>query len=186
VVFNNGAIDNGAIDNSLTWTTSSALKSLSECFFACANFNCNVNSLNVSSVTSMLSCFYGCIRFNQSLSSWNTSNVTNMSYMFFNAKTFNQNIAYNVNYWNTLNVATIASIFACDKSQGSGVFNNANAPMNWILTGLTGGPPTTEMVNTLSNSSVYNWRGGFANTDASLLSPGNAPAALKNALGEFL
>jgi surface protein len=51
-------------------------------FSGCTNFNQNLSSWNVSSVTDMTAMFADCTSFDQDLSSWDISSVTTMADMF--------------------------------------------------------------------------------------------------------
>lgn len=77
------------------------------------NFNQNISSWNVSSVTNMSSMFASAIYFNQPLNNWNVSSVTNMSNMFNNATSFNQDISS----WNVSSVTNMNSMFAQSMSK---------------------------------------------------------------------
>ena len=67
------------------------MTSLSNTFAYCSEFNGDVATWDVSSVTSMEVMFYG-NAFNQNLGNWDTSSVTTMHATFKNNHDFNQNI----------------------------------------------------------------------------------------------
>ena len=56
-------------------------------------FNEDISSWDVSSVTIMQGMFVGASSFNQDISSWDTSNVTDMEFMFSRATSFNQDLS---------------------------------------------------------------------------------------------
>ncbi|MDC1416666.1 BspA family leucine-rich repeat surface protein, partial [Flavobacteriaceae bacterium] len=57
------------------------------------NFNQDISSWDVSSVTTMESMFQGNTAFNQDISSWDVSSVTTMERMFTDSTAFNQDIS---------------------------------------------------------------------------------------------
>lgn len=56
------------------------------------NFDSDISSWDVSSVTDMAYMFRGASSFNSNLAFWNVSFVTDMSHMFDSAISFNQNL----------------------------------------------------------------------------------------------
>ena len=72
------------------------------------NFNQDISSWDVSSVTNMGSVFRDAKNFNQDISSWDVSSVTNMLFMFCGAKNFNQDISG----WDVSSVIDMSSMFA--------------------------------------------------------------------------
>ncbi len=79
---------------------------LKQCF-AGTNFNGDLSTWDVSTITNMDSVFYACPLFNTSLSAWDVSNVTSMEAMFFEASLFNQDVSD----WNVSKVTNMAWMF---------------------------------------------------------------------------
>jgi surface protein len=89
-----------------SWDVSS-VSDMKGMFAKAKSFNQDISSWNVSKVTNMTKMFYWAENFNQDISSWNVSNVTDMSYMFKYAKNFNQDIGA----WDVSNVTNMRSMF---------------------------------------------------------------------------
>jgi len=75
-----------------SWDVSS-VTDMSNMFFNNDDFDQDISSWDVSSVTDMGSMFESASSFNQDISSWDTSSVTNMNSMFKNAAAFDQDIS---------------------------------------------------------------------------------------------
>jgi surface protein len=99
-------------------------------FYDAQNFNQNIGSWNVSSVTNMNEMFIAANFFNQNIGSWNVSGVTSMSNMFYGASNFNQNIGS----WNVSSVFNMVQMFRDATS-----FNQDLS--NWCVS-LIASPPT--------------------------------------------
>jgi|TARA_R110000744_G_scaffold373354_1_gene485486 surface protein len=120
------------VDDISNWNITSALTRIDYAFYRCTNFNSNISSWDVSSVTDMRSVFASTELFNQPLNSWDTGNVTTMQNMFNSATSFNQPIgnwdvssvtdmrymfprayAFNqpLNSWNPANVTNMYGMF---------------------------------------------------------------------------
>jgi surface protein len=132
-------------------------------FYNANNFNQNLNSWDVSSLTNMLLMFYSANNFNGNITSWNVSGVTNMTgaistsalplirisvvgmfrmsstmdFMFAGASIFNQNISG----WNVSNVTNMRSMFA-----GAPLFNQNIG--GWDVSSVTN---MLEMFNSAAN-----------------------------------
>ncbi|MED5474416.1 MAG: BspA family leucine-rich repeat surface protein, partial [Candidatus Neomarinimicrobiota bacterium] len=95
-----------------TWDTS-LITDMEELFFDdtysgfYSEFNGDISSWDVSSVTNMYSMFRSADAFNQDLSSWDVSSVTDMSYMFYYADAFNGDISS----WDVSNVTNMYGMF---------------------------------------------------------------------------
>ena len=73
-----------------------------------SDFNGDISSWDVSSVTNMNSLLNSFILFNQPIGVWDVSNVTSMEAMFYQAKVFNQPIGN----WNVGKVTSLSEIFS--------------------------------------------------------------------------
>ncbi len=71
------------------------------------NFNQDLNSWNVSSVTNMWAVFLGCKNFNQPLNNWNISSANKTENMFHSTEKFNQDISE----WDMSNVTDMGGMF---------------------------------------------------------------------------
>ena len=106
----------------------------SNMFQSAVNFNQNIASWDVSTVSLMNSMFYGARNFNQNIGSWNVSSVTTMSFMFYTAHNFNQNIGN----WDTSSVQEFGHMM-----RDMNNFNNGNTSglninsINWDLSSAT-------------------------------------------------
>ena len=78
---------------------------ISSMFESADNFDANISSWNVSTVTDMSGMFID-TNFDQDIGTWNVSNVTDMSGMFY-ASLFNQDIGD----WNVSNVTNMSEMF---------------------------------------------------------------------------
>lgn len=92
--------------------------------FRLTSFNQPIGSWNTANGTSMLTMFNGATSFNQTIGSWDTGNVTTMSGMFQSASSFNQPIGS----WNTSKVTNMTSMFqsATAFNQGIGDWDVSN------------------------------------------------------------
>ena len=70
-------------------------------------FNADIGSWDVSSVTTMNDMFRGATAFNQDIGSWDVSKVTNMRSVFYQATSFNQDIGS----WDVSNVTDMYRMF---------------------------------------------------------------------------
>ena len=77
------------------------------CLKMLQDFDQNISSWDVSSVTNMAGMFENAEEFNQDISGWDVSNVTIMSGMFSEAESFNQDISG----WDVSNVTSIGTMF---------------------------------------------------------------------------
>jgi len=75
--------------------------------FGTSNFNGDISTWDVSSVTDMNGMFHDTYSFNQDLSSWDVSSVTDMNGMFYNATSFNQDLSS----WDVSSVTSMNSMF---------------------------------------------------------------------------
>lgn len=87
------------------WDVSSIIN-MSGVFQLSTNFNQDISSWNVGSVTNMNYMFYD-TSFNQNISSWNVGSVIDMSYMFYLNTNFNQAIGS----WGTGSVTNMTGMF---------------------------------------------------------------------------
>ena len=109
------------------------------------NFNQDISSWDVSSVTTMESMFQGNTAFNQDISSWDVSSVTTMKNMFGGNGIFNQDISS----WDVSSVSTMEGMFGVNDA-----FNQDIS--SWDVSSVT----TMEMMfqgNTAFNSSLFFW-----------------------------
>ena len=88
------------------WDVSS-VGDMSNMFWGCNNFNCDLSNWNVSSVENMSNMFRNCRKFNCDLSKWDVSSVEYMAKMFYNCKTFN----FDLSKWNVSNVEDMYCMF---------------------------------------------------------------------------
>ncbi len=84
----------------------SGVTNLHGMFQYASNFNSDISSWDVSTITDMYALFHG-TSFNQDISGWNVSSVTNMEYLFYNSS-FNQDISG----WDVSNVTNMARMFS--------------------------------------------------------------------------
>ena len=66
-----------------------------------------IDEWDTSNVTDMSDMFYGCDKFNCDLSGWDTSNVTDMSKMFYGCRCF----GFNLSKWNVSKVKNHKNMF---------------------------------------------------------------------------
>lgn len=90
------------------------------------NFNGDISSWDVSSVTHMYRMFWGAESFNGEIGSWDVSNVTDMGSMFQHADSFNQDIGG----WDVSSVADMSYMF-----QHANSFNQDIG--SWDVSGVT-------------------------------------------------
>ena len=89
-----------------SWDVSS-VTNMNEMFENADNFNGDLSAWDVSSVTSMLGMFDGVNISNGDISSWDVSSVTNMVYMFYEASSFNGDISS----WDVSSVTYMGNMF---------------------------------------------------------------------------
>ena len=89
------------------WDVSS-VENMSNMFRNCRKFNSDLSKWDVSKVTNMYHMFEGCWIFNCDLSKWDVSSVEYMAKMFYNCKTFNSDLSK----WNVSSVTDINSMFS--------------------------------------------------------------------------
>lgn len=106
-----------------TWDVSSVTDMTG--MFSGASFNGDISKWDVSSVTDMTQMFSG-VSFNQNISDWDVSNVENMSGLFEAAWLFNQNISD----WDVSNVTQMDGMFT-----GANSFNQNIG--NWDVSSVT-------------------------------------------------
>ena len=106
-------------------------------------FNQDLNSWDVSSVTSMQSMFQNATNFNQDINSWDVSSVTNMDYAFQNAYSFNGNISN----WDVSSVGNMNSLL------GNTNFNQDIS--SWNVSAVT--DMHALFKNTPFNQNISNW-----------------------------
>ncbi|MFD2531815.1 BspA family leucine-rich repeat surface protein [Gracilimonas halophila] len=97
-----------------SWDVSS-VTNMAEMFSGNSEFNQDIGSWDVSSVTDMRSMFYGATAFNQDIGSWDVTSVTDMSDMFLSSFAFNQDIGS----WDVSSVTDMSGMF-----QSAKVFNH--------------------------------------------------------------
>jgi hypothetical protein len=129
VIFNNGDVNNnGVVGNygtkPLSFTTSSALTTISSIFSGCYKFNQTVSISNMEKVTTMLSAFRNCSIFNNGditnagtkpLSFTTSPTLTSIRYLFNNSPKFNQ----------TLSISDISGVTMMTAAfQYASIFNN--------------------------------------------------------------
>ena len=107
------------------------------------NFNQDISSWDVSSVTSMFSMF-GASNFNQDISSWDVSSVINMQNMFYKTP-FNQDISS----WDVSSVTNMGAMFE-------------NSPFNqdisgWCVTNIASEPINFSINSPMSESNKPVW-----------------------------
>ena len=93
-------------DSQIALTCTSGITDMSN-LFKNSDFNQNINSWDVSTVTNMRGMFALTDVFNQPLNNWDVSNVINMSEMFMQANDFNQSL----NSWDVSNVENMEQMF---------------------------------------------------------------------------
>ena len=103
------------------------------------DFNADISTWDVSSVTNMYLIFYGASSFNQDIGSWDVSNVTNMDGMFSYASSFNQDISS----WDVSKVTDMYALF-------SGVITFNQNLNNWDVSSVT------DMDYMFENTSAFN------------------------------
>jgi surface protein len=75
--------------------------------FLSSEFNGDLSSWDVSSVTNMSWMFSGAYNFNSSISTWDVSSVTDMRWMFYEAYNFNSDISS----WDVSSVTNMFQMF---------------------------------------------------------------------------
>jgi len=90
-----------------SWDVSS-VTNMADMFRQATSFDGDISSWDVSSVTTMSSMFSGAELFNGDLSSWDVSSVTVMTSMFSAARSFNQDIGD----WDVSSVTEMGSMFS--------------------------------------------------------------------------
>ena len=112
------------------------------------DFNQDISSWDVSSVTDMSQMFQFATAFNQDISFWDTSKVTDMSYMFAFATSFNQDI----DIWDVSKVINMSALFI-----NSSTFNQ---PLNnWDVSNVINMSNMFE-ANLLFNQELNRWQVG--------------------------
>ena len=112
------------------------------------DFNQDISSWDVSSVTDMSQMFQFATAFNQDISFWDTSKVTDMSYMFAFATSFNQDI----DIWDVSKVINMSALFI-----NASTFNQ---PLNnWDVSNVINMSNMFE-ANLLFNQELNRWQVG--------------------------
>jgi surface protein len=88
-------------------------------FEGALQFNQNLSTWNVDSVTNMEQMFAGSRRYNQSMATWNVSQVKNMKNMFYWATDFNQDISS----WDVSSVTNMEGMFQLDSAFNQDITN---------------------------------------------------------------
>ncbi|MCH8475974.1 MAG: BspA family leucine-rich repeat surface protein [Opitutales bacterium] len=89
-----------------SWDVSS-VTSMNNLFLFTSSFNQDISSWDVSNVTNMVQTFAFSSAFNQEIGSWDVSNVTDMGSMFIGENSFNQDIGS----WDVSNVTNMFRMF---------------------------------------------------------------------------
>jgi surface protein len=105
--FYNPMVSRGDFNEDISSWDVSSVTDMKHMFRSASAFNQDISRWDVSSVTNMKQMFKDASAFNQNIGSWDTSSVTDMSYMFDSATAFNQDISS----WTTSSVTNMSSMF---------------------------------------------------------------------------
>ena len=162
-LFNNGSATNDGL-NPLTFTTSSALRDVSQMFILCEQFNQTLLLSNTTGMTAMAGMFFGCGIFNNGVTSnaggrgltfTTTSALAEVELMFNDCAAFNQEVVLS----DMTGITTTGGMFL-----GCSVFNNgdtANVALHPLT--LTTTSALTNTSNMFSGCSVFNQKLNVSN-----------------------
>jgi surface protein len=128
-----------------SWDVSS-VTNMERMFYDASSFNQDIGNWNVSSVTNMREIFYNVSSFDQDIGNWDVSSVTNMRGMFWFTSSFNQDIGN----WDVSAVETMHLMF-----RNATVFNQNLS--GWCVQNITQEPTQFATGSALTNENKPIW-----------------------------